>query len=195
MLKIDPHVHSIASGHALNTVYELAAEARKRKLTHLGITEHGPSMEGAPHEGYFWVSSVAPRKIGSVSVLYGVEANVVDLNGKIDIGEELLKVQDIVSVGLHRKTSYDGKTIEHNTKALINAMKNKYVKIITHPYRAEFPVDVYAIADAACKYGVLLEINIRVFKNLNSRLLEAYRSLISFIKDRGEKVIVGSMRT
>ena len=46
-MKIDLHTHSIVSGHALNTVYEMIAEAKKRGITHLGITEHGPGIECA----------------------------------------------------------------------------------------------------------------------------------------------------
>ncbi len=48
MLRIDLHTHSIASGHALNTVYEMALVASRIGVTHLGITDHGPSMKGPP---------------------------------------------------------------------------------------------------------------------------------------------------
>ena len=50
-MKIDLHIHSIASGHALNTVDEISAYAEKCGMTHIAITDHGPAMEGAPHGG------------------------------------------------------------------------------------------------------------------------------------------------
>ena len=84
MLKVDLHTHSLISGHALNTVDELAREARKKKMHLLGIVEHGPSMEGTPHEGYFWISDKL-NKLYGIEILLGVEANIISENGEIDL--------------------------------------------------------------------------------------------------------------
>ncbi|MFR3326054.1 MAG: PHP domain-containing protein [Oscillospiraceae bacterium] len=38
----DVHMHSILSGHAFGTIRELAAEASRRGLSLIGVTEHAP---------------------------------------------------------------------------------------------------------------------------------------------------------
>ena len=48
-LLLDMHNHTIASGHAYSTIQEIAAEANKKGLKYVGITDHGPKMPGGPH--------------------------------------------------------------------------------------------------------------------------------------------------
>ena len=55
--------------------------------------------------------------------------------------------------------NYKGKTIEENTEAYINAMKNPHVKILGHCDNPQFPVDYDQIAKAAKEYQVAFEIN------------------------------------
>ena len=44
---LDIHTHTIASGHAYNTIYEMAQSASRKGLALLGISDHGPAMEGS----------------------------------------------------------------------------------------------------------------------------------------------------
>ena len=50
---MDLHTHTIASGHAYNTLYEMVHAAASRGLGLLGVTEHGPRIPGACHPFYF----------------------------------------------------------------------------------------------------------------------------------------------
>ena len=43
---LDVHTHTIASGHAYNTMREMAKAASEKGLELLGITEHAVSMPG-----------------------------------------------------------------------------------------------------------------------------------------------------
>ena len=43
---MDLHTHTIASGHAYNTLREMAKAAADRGLEILGITEHAPGIPG-----------------------------------------------------------------------------------------------------------------------------------------------------
>jgi len=193
MLKADLHIHSIASGHALNTVYEIVREAKEKGMGLIGIVEHGPSMEGAPHEGYFWVSDQLDELYG-VRVLLGIEANILNERGGIDLGGELLARQKIVIAGLHSKTPYKTNNLENNTRALISTMQNPLVKIISHPYRTDFPVDIERIFQEAYKTNTLLEINNQVFALQSSQngFLETYKRLIDLSKRYGHPLIAGS---
>ena len=77
-MKIDLHIHSISSGHALNTLDEIRAYATKTGMTHIAITDHGPAMKGGPHEGYFEVSEmVEVSAIKDLKVYMGIEANIL----------------------------------------------------------------------------------------------------------------------
>ena len=44
---LDIHTHTTASGHAYNTIYEMAQSASRKGLALLGISDHGPAMEGS----------------------------------------------------------------------------------------------------------------------------------------------------
>ncbi len=193
MLKTDLHTHSIASGHALNTVYEMVREAREKGMGLIGIIEHGPSMEGAPHEGYFWVSDQLDELYG-IRVLLGIEANILNERGDIDLDGELLAKQRVVIAGLHSRTPYKNNSLENNTAAMINAMQNPFVQIISHPYRTDFPVDIERIFQEAYKTQTLLELNNQVFTQQASQegFLETYKRLVDLSKQYGHPLIVGS---
>lgn len=192
MLEVDLHTHSLRSGHALNTVDELAREAREKKMHLLGIVEHGPSMEGAPHEGYFWISDKLDKLYG-VKILLGVEANIISENGEIDLNSYFLVKQRVVMAGIHAKTPYDNPSGDY-TISIINAMKNPFVKIISHPFRRDFKVNVERIVEAACLTNTLLELNNQVFEeeSTNQYFLESYRKMISLCKKHGHPLIIGS---
>lgn len=193
MLKTDLHTHSIASGHALNTVYEIVREAKEKGMGLIGIVEHGPSMEGAPHEGYFWVSDQLNELYG-VRVLLGIEANILDEKGEMDLNGELLVKQRVVIAGLHARTPYKTNNLESNTQALVSVMQNPLVKIISHPYRTDFPVDIERVFQEAYKTQTLLELNNQVFAQQSSQegFLETYKRLIDLSKRYGHPLIAGS---
>ncbi len=50
---IDTHTHTIASGHAYNTIDEMTRHANKIGLANLAITEHAPKMPGSSDKLYF----------------------------------------------------------------------------------------------------------------------------------------------
>ena len=50
---LDLHTHTIASGHAYNTLYEMAQSAAEKGLALYGCSEHAPAMPGSCHKFYF----------------------------------------------------------------------------------------------------------------------------------------------
>ena len=52
-VEIDTHTHTLASGHAYNTLNEMAQAAADKGLKGLAITEHAPEMPGTCHLFYF----------------------------------------------------------------------------------------------------------------------------------------------
>lgn len=157
-LLLDMHNHTIASGHAYSTIQEIAAEANKKGLKYVGITDHGPKMPGGPHVFHIGNQKVIPDKIYGVEILKGVEANILDQEGKLDIPDSMLKTLDIVIASLH-DVCIEPWDLEGNTKALLNVMENKYVDIIAHSGNPVFPIDKEKFVLGAKKTNTLIEIN------------------------------------
>jgi len=155
----DLHIHTIASGHAFSTLKEVAEAAAARGLKMVGITDHGLNMPGGPHEYYFYQLLGLPRVIAGVEVLRGVEANITDTLGNLDLPERLLTELDLVLAGFHEHCGYEPGSVEANTRAMIAAIQNPYVHIISHPGNPVFPVDIEKVVLAAKLAGKALEIN------------------------------------
>lgn len=155
---LDVHTHTLASGHAYNTIREMAMAASEKGLELLGITEHGVAMPGTCNAFYFDNTKMLNRRMFGVEMLFGVEANIMDYNGNLDMEERLMKRMDVVIASMHIPTIRPG-TREENTHAYLGAMKNPYVDIIGHPDDGRYPVDFLALVQAAKEYHVLLELN------------------------------------
>lgn len=155
---MDLHTHSIASGHAYNTIYEMAQEAGERGLALLGVTEHGPGMPGTTRKNYFNHFRFLPRQKYGVYLMFGCELNILDENGTVDLEEKVLDRLDYTVASLH-KICFPGGTAAQNTKAYLEVMKNPAVRIIGHPDDAAFPVDYETLVCAAKEHHVLLELN------------------------------------
>ncbi len=156
--RMDLHTHTLASGHAYSTIKEMVTQAAKGGLELLGITEHAPNMPGSCGAIYLSNLRVLPRQQEGLTVLFGVELNILDFEGRLDVHPELLAEMDLVIASMHGPCIKAG-TKEENTRAIINAIKNPYVNIIGHPDDGQYPLDYLAVVESAKEYGVLLEVN------------------------------------
>lgn len=194
-VKIDTHVHSIASGHAFNTINEIMTFANRKNMELVCITEHGPSMKGAPHTEYFEMVAEVPLKFDNCICLMGCECNIIDQHGHLDLDDKFLKDLDVVLIGLDRLTPYpEHSTKEMNTSAVINAMKNPYADIVAHPYRENFPVDIEVVVKAAAQYKCMLELNCRIFSKASNvdALTEVYSKMLKLCVEYGVPVVIGT---
>lgn len=192
-LLCDCHSHTLASGHAYSTVREYAEEAWKKGLRLIATTDHAPSMPGGPHMFHFHNLRVLPRSMYGVEILRGVEANILDYDGAIDMAPEDMAFLDLVIASVHLPC-YKVGSRDENTRALVRAMANPRVQVIGHPDDGRIPLDYEELARQAAAAGVLLEVN-------NSSLLpNAYRqnaagnylSLLEACMRHGTRVIVNS---
>lgn len=156
--KMDLHTHTITSGHAYNTRNEMIKAATEQGLEVYAITEHAPAMPGSCQSMYFMNYRVLPRKFENMTVLYGVELNIVDYAGHVDLPESILQEMDLALASIHTPCYTSGSIIE-NTNAYIGAMRNPYVNIIAHPDDSRFPIDYEILVKAAKEYHVILEVN------------------------------------
>lgn len=159
-IKLDIHTHTTVSGHAFSTLNEMIQEALKHNLTLFGVTEHGPAIPGTCHPIYFRNMHVVPRQYGNMRLLMGAELNIIDYEGNVDITDsEEIDCMDHIIAGLHSRCYTDG-TRQQNTSALLGAIENPHIHIISHPCdgtASDF--DIEAIVLAAHRTNTLLELN------------------------------------
>lgn len=188
---LDTHTHTISSGHAYSTVMEIVKEASNKGLKMVGITDHGPTLPGGPHMYHIANTKVLPDELYGVEILKGVEANIIDKNGGLDVPEEILKNLDIVLAGFH-KPCLAPDTREQNTNTLINAMKNKYVDVIVHPGNPQFEIDTLKFVQAAKETGILVEINNSSFRKSRIGSKDNCIKIAQLCKEYNVPIIIGS---
>ena len=155
---MDGHVHSLVSGHAYNTIQELVDVANARGLELICMTEHGTKLPGAPLPIYFANYGVIPSVIDNVRVLKGIEANILDEYGTLDLpsfGQDKL---EIVSASLH-DICIEPSTKEKNTSAVLGAIENPMVDFLCHLGNPTYELDYEAILQSAKKHDKMIEIN------------------------------------
>ena len=187
------HTHTVASGHAYNTLYEMAKSASEKGLALMGSTDHAPKMPGTCHEFYFINFKVIPRNICGVNILMGVELNILDYTGRVDLRKGLLEKMDYSIASLH-EPCYKSGTSAENTRAYIGAIENPLIHIIGHPDDSRFPVDYDTLVSAAAENHTLLELNSSSLHPLSARInaAENYRIMLELCKRYHASVIIDS---
>lgn len=155
---LDVHTHTVASGHAYSTIQEMAKAAAEKGLQVLGITEHGPHIPGTCQPIYFLNLHVVPRELYGVKLLLGAELNILNTKGDIDLDPKLWTRLDIRIAGIH-SICWEGGTKEENTQGVINAMRNPFIQIISHPGDGSAELDFESLMLVAKETHTLLEIN------------------------------------
>lgn len=156
---IDFHTHTIASGHAKDTIEDMVESAKKAGLELYGITDHTKTMPGTAGEEYFRGLKNQSRDFFGIKVFFGAELNIIDYDGNVDMDDDLLSEMDICIASIHPDIGYRAGDVKQNTKALILAMENPYVKIIGHPDDERVPVDYEELVKASIRTGTILELN------------------------------------
>lgn len=190
---MDLHTHTIASGHAYNTIYEMIKGASERSVELLGITDHGPAMKSSVPKNYFNNFKMLSRELYGVKVMFGCELNIIDYDGSIDLEPSILHKLDYAVASIHKPCFTVGNTAQ-NTAAYINAMKNPQICIIGHPDDATIPVDYETLVCAAKEYNVLLEVN---SESLNPRCArkqtrDNYLIMLDYCKKYNVSIILDS---
>ena len=190
---LDLHTHTTASGHAYNTLYEMIHSAKEHGLELYGCSDHGPKIPGGPHFFYFINFKVIPRTHDALHVLMGAELNIMDFQGTVDLKEDTLNKLDYCIASLHTPCIQSG-TMEENTAACVNAMKNPHVTILGHPDDMRYPLDYEALVKGAKETHTLIEVNSSSFHPLSSRkgAREAYQAILSICVRENVPIIMNS---
>ena len=189
----DLHTHTIASGHAYSTIQENIQYAYELGLRAYGFSDHGPAIEGGPSELYFQHFRVLPREYRGMKVCCGIEANICDFEGRLDIGEKTMSRVDYIIASLHSWCLRPG-DVGQNMRAYLGAMKNPCVKIIGHPDDSAYPLDYEELVKQALRHGVALELNESSLDPASVRtgVRENLLTMLSFCERFGCPVLCGT---
>ncbi|MFP3156495.1 phosphatase [Lachnospiraceae bacterium ZAX-1] len=190
---LDLHTHTIASGHAYNTINEMIEAAAKKEIQILGITEHAPSLPGSCTSMYYMNLKVLPREKMGITVLYGTELNILDFEGRVDLPEEIISGLDLVIASMHTPCFTSGGAAE-NTRAYLNTMKNPFINIIGHPDDYRFPIDYPELVKGAKEHHVLLEMNNASLAPTSFRgnPVDIYKNMLDLCEKQDVPIVVNS---
>lgn len=190
---MDLHTHTVASGHGYSTLKENIEAAAEAGLLFLGLSEHGPAIRGGPNPIFFGNYKCIPRQYGALRLLCGVEANIMDYEGRLDLEERFLGKMDYVIASMHVACVTPGSRRE-NTMASIRAMRSPHVKILGHPDDSRYPLDYEELVRAAKEEQVALELNNSSLHPQSARQggRENIRTLLNTCAKYGVPVLMGS---
>lgn len=191
MYPVDLHMHTVASTHAYSTLHDYIAEAKRKGIKLFAITDHGPDMADAPHYWHFVNMRIWPRLVDGVGILRGIEANIKNTDGEIDCTDPMLSSLDLIIAGFHEPVFPPQDKATH-TEAMIATIASGNVHIISHPGNPKFDIDIPAVAAAAAKYGVALEINNSSFVHSRKGSEANCRAVAAAVRDAGGWVALGS---
>lgn len=190
----DYHTHTIYSSgfkkkgtHATGTIEENVEAAFRLGLDTVVISEHGPGhyLYGLREENLPLIKDEIKRlneiyQPKGLRILLGVEANIIGLDGTLDVSEDFVEQLDILLMGYHYGATpiglrdayrlywttqisklFDSK-VEHAidimTEVYLKSMDKYKIDIITHP-GSKAKVHIDEVAKKAYKVGTALEIS------------------------------------
>lgn len=203
----DWHTHSSFSD-GRGSIEENVLAAKAKGLEQVAITDHGPANIGVGIKSAAAYLNIIDEvrsinaKYGDIDVKAGAEANIIAVDGSIDIPREVIKELDILAVGLHpfvKPAAMDGLwsvvginllaqvsrrarawAKVSNTKALKEAIARYEVDFISHP-DLKMPVDVAELARSCAAVGTALEINTGHHYDKEALVKAAAREGVNFV--------------
>ena len=207
----DYHTHSQYS-HGKGDLRRNIEVALKKGLKELAITDHGPRTFnlirlGVKNADQLLVIKEQLLKIQAeypaIKLLAGVEANIINQRGDLDVPASLLKRLDVKAAGFHllilppdlesaRRLIFDNRITyrffparreeirKWNTEAVTNAVRRYQLDFITHPgYGVD--IDTLALAQACVEADTMLEINSRYGRRTEEFVRLAKETEVNFI--------------
>lgn len=208
----DYHMHTKASD-GKHSVEQLQDCAHKRGILQIAVTDHSFAstifhMTCKKLDSQQAVIAECNQNAQSdgkngVMVLSGIEANLTNAQGDIDIPCDVISRLDVLIIGFHRFIGFKGekrggydrkwlfangfcskatrqKLVEKNTQAYINAMRKFPIDVIAHLNHRAL-VDVKRVCDEACKRGVYIELNEKHIDTLVGCVEDMLNSGVNFI--------------
>ena len=159
----DMHTHSIASHHAYSTIAENCMAANQLGLFGIATTDHGPALKDGARPMFFaGMKNVLPRRMHGVYLFRGIEANILEENGKVDIPKRCKGVLEFGIASIHDECFGKG-GVDRVTSAYLGALENPMVNLLGHTGTDWYKYDYETVIRRAAELGKLIEINAASF--------------------------------
>lgn len=195
IIEVDAHTHTIATGHAFSTIIENVQAAKKVGLKAICLTDHGPARPDSPNIEYFKMlaSRYLPDEIDGIKIFTGVELNIISEEGDVDLPLNIFKNLDFNLIAFHNQTPYSSNSLMKNTKSMINALKNPYIKGVAHPGDPYFPypINLEEIVKISSDFNKALELNNNVLKR-GEAWINYYKEMLNLCLKYNVKIFVSS---
>lgn len=202
----DFHMHTRVSDGRVD-VRDLAAAARAKGLKQICITDHSFSGLSRIYTlEKFRAQAAEIEAERDITISQGVEANILNEDGALDISDQMLALASPLIAGFHRfwglathgadkrMLFVNGYASERerqklkdvNTRAILKAIERYPIDVIVH-IGHRFPLDFVKVAEACAARGTYIEFNER-------HILQTFglEDKIDDIVATGVKFIVGS---
>lgn len=181
----DYHTHTRHS-HGKGTVEDNVRAAINRGLREVAITDHGPAnvlvgiKSAKTLDKIQREIEICRKKYPEIKILLGVEANIISMDGDIDIPSPYIEKLDLLLAGLHTgiitgdfksgvnfiaknwlsrfSSSLNTKVRHVNTLAVIRAVERFPIDVVVHP-GLKLNINTHILAEVCCRRGTALEIN------------------------------------
>ncbi|PSW18055.1 phosphatase [Photobacterium sanctipauli] len=188
---VDTHTHTISSGHAYSTLLENAAAAAEKGLSLMCVTDHAPSMPGSPHFWHFANQRILPRFLHGVGILRGVEANIINPDGEIDLQPQITEQLDWVLASFHEPV-YRPADKQTHTTTLLNTIASGWVHALGHLGNPNFDFEFEQVITAAAEANVVIEINNSSLSGSRAGSQPRCEQIARIAKDVGASLTTGS---
>jgi len=183
----DLHTHTIASTHAYSTLLENISAASQKGIELIAMTDHSVTTPDSPHEWHFGNQKILPNIINGVTVIKGIEANIVNSLGEIDVTDKM--DVDFIIASYH--SNFEIKSIDEAIQVYANLVHNTKINLWGHIDRNPFfEESAEEILKIAIKNNKIIEINATSYAN--DKFREKCKVLILLCQKYKAKVMVNS---
>lgn len=199
----DYHTHTVASDGRCS-ISEHAKVAKGAGIEQIAITDH--SFSSTVFHMTRRKFDKQEREIASikdVKIFHGLEGNILNANGDIDVPCDIVRRSDVLHIGFHRYIGFKGiackiadrkwlfqngfcsqktreKLVEINTQAYINALNKYPVDCVAHLNHRAL-VDVKKVCETARDRGTYIELNEKHLDVVESFAKELRNSGVNFL--------------
>lgn len=195
MIEHDFHIHTNYSD-GVSSPAEMVEVASGKGLEVVAITDHGPETHVGIRRGEIGQMIEDVRIVQDdvdICVLLGLEVNILDSNGRVDVGEDVLEELDIVVGGVHDMGSFlsSSELSREYFDRVIGCMESGLVDVLTHPFWYHEDLSKYYNKEKLARFAkVSNETNTAI--ELNEKYQVPNKNVLSMLKKEGITFCIGT---
>jgi putative hydrolase len=156
----------------------------------MACTDHGSATPDTGHHWHFSNMQILPPCIEGVRVLHGIESNVIDYNGTLDLTKKQRQEMELVIASMHTGSMPQG-SIDEITAAWCAVAKDPDVDIIGHCGTPHFAFDHDTVIPLFAEYGKVVEVNEGTFR-VRRDSYENCKAIVRQCKKHGVRIALNS---